>query len=99
MTLSPRNANALLFDLQDDGFPSGNLDCLADPVSQNGSCEWRGVGNRAEGRIGLILANNAECLLAAVIPAQANCGPERTSALDRRARQYRTSLRADAAAC
>jgi hypothetical protein len=75
--LSPRIANAPLFALQDDGFPSGNLDCLPDLVRQNGPCEWRDIRNRAEGRIGLILANDAECLLAAAIPAQTNCGPER----------------------
>jgi hypothetical protein len=70
-------ANAPLFNLQDDGFPSGNLDCLSHPVTHQRMRERRRIGNRAEGRIGLILANNAERLLAAVIPAQANCGPER----------------------
>jgi hypothetical protein len=80
----PARQHALLSHVQYHGFLAGDLDRRSRAVAQDGTGEWRYIGNGTARWIGLIFAYDPEALFAAVIPAHDHGQTKRCVPLVRR---------------
>ncbi len=67
----------MLTDVQYRGGSAGDLDYISRPVTQNRAGKGGYVRDRAAWRIGFVLSDNTECLLATIISPQGEGHAER----------------------